>query len=601
MRLAQARQGPGPARRSTPTSTPTCSPSPASTPGTFDDHVCRPGGLRGQRRPDPRRHPAQPRRDDLPPVATPDAAVLRGQTPVIADVLSNDYSPRSDVLVVQRSSTGDAWLRVSVVPGPLGPRRGDRARSTGDTPRAARVELHDQRRHARPPSASCPSSQKPAPKEQVAADRRGRRGAWSGLGDAVTIPVLDNDSHEPRASRSSSTRPASRSSPGGGQAFASGTVVRYVPEDRSLKAPRVGDPRVRRPTPRACAPGPSTGRVTVTIKPLPDAASSPTSRRRPAASRRASRPATPLTITVPTSGVDPDGDLTFVGGIVGEDGEAVDLTLGRVARLRRRDDPLRGLPAQRRHRGHPLPAARPLRRRRARASSGSASSSPATRSRPWPSRTTSSPRRAAPCTPTCSPTTSSPPATPSTFDDLSTLNDADVLKDFQRQKDDTFKVVAPEDGPAKVLTYGITDGLFDPSRVDADGARPEGLQQPADRGRRHRHRQAGRDLDPRRRPRQRPRPRRRPGEPEDHEVHRRRRRARGPQAAHPAATAGARRPLRHRGRRRRRRRWRSSTSRPAPTARPTSWTARPSRWAPTRPSRSRSATTSATRVAARSR
>ena len=54
---------------------------------------------------------------DLPPVATPDAAVLRGQTPVIADVLSNDYSPRSDVLVVQRVVTGDAWLRVSVVQG----------------------------------------------------------------------------------------------------------------------------------------------------------------------------------------------------------------------------------------------------------------------------------------------------------------------------------------------------------------------------------------------------------------------------------------------------------------------------------------------------
>ncbi|WP_343994240.1 fibronectin type III domain-containing protein, partial [Terrabacter terrae] len=50
------------------------------------------------------------------------------------------------------------------------------------------------------------------------------------------------------------------------------------------------------------------------------------------------------------------------------------------------------------------------------------------------------------------------------FVDLSTLNDPDVLKQFARQKDDTFKVVAPEDGPAKVLTYGITDGLFDPSK-----------------------------------------------------------------------------------------------------------------------------------------
>ena len=39
----------------------------------------------------------------------------------------------------------------------------------------------------------------------------------------------------------------------------------------------------------------------------------------------------PLTMTVPTFGVDPDGDSVSVTGIVGEDGGAVDLTLGRVA------------------------------------------------------------------------------------------------------------------------------------------------------------------------------------------------------------------------------------------------------------------------------
>ena len=38
----------------------------------------------------------------------------------------------------------------------------------------------------------------------------------------------------------------------------------------------------------------------------------------------------PLTITVPSSGVDPDGDSVTVAGLVGADGGAVDLEFGRV-------------------------------------------------------------------------------------------------------------------------------------------------------------------------------------------------------------------------------------------------------------------------------
>ena len=187
------------------------------------------------------------------------------------------------------------------------------------------------------------------------------------------------------------------------------------------------------------------------------------------------------------------------------------------------------------------------------------------------------------------------------FVDLSTLNDADVLKDFQRQKDDTFKVVAPEDGPAKVLTYGITDGLFDPSkstltvRGQKDFNNPPiavddtGIAKPGETSILVDALANDRDLD---------------GDQASLKITKfigdgvvRG----GPQAAHPAATAGARRPLRHRGRRRRR--GDGAHLRPGRRQRrcPTSWTARPSRWVPTRPSRSRSATTSATRGAARSR
>ena len=41
----------------------------------------------------------------------------------------------------------------------------------------------------------------------------------------------------------------------------------------------------------------------------------------------------PLTMTVPTFGVDPDGDSVSVTGIVGADGGAVDLTRGRVVAI----------------------------------------------------------------------------------------------------------------------------------------------------------------------------------------------------------------------------------------------------------------------------
>ena len=51
------------------------------------------------------------------------------------------------------------------------------------------------------------------------------------VGDAVTVPVLDNDSMSegiPLKLDPSSVKVLS----GGGQAFASGTVMRYVPEQR---------------------------------------------------------------------------------------------------------------------------------------------------------------------------------------------------------------------------------------------------------------------------------------------------------------------------------------------------------------------------------
>ena len=395
---------------------------------------------------------------DLPPVATPDAAVLRGQTPVIADVLSNDYSPRSDVLVVQRVTTTDAWLRVSVVQG-----RWVRVEATspldGETPRrgAVRYTISDGTKTA---VGQLSVVQKPEPKDKVVPTVIDDV-ATVRVGDAVTIPVLDNDSMSegiPLKLDPQSVKVLS----GGGQAFASGTVVRYVPEQKTLTGPRsaILEYATHPEGQRARA---VTGRVNVTINPLPDAVKYPN---QPPSARSFSASVTAgdtLAITVPTSGVDPDGDLTFVSGIVGEEGKAVDLELGRVLGFGA---------ATIRYEAYPRSAGTEviryqLRDRFGLTSEGFVRVGVVQPGDPQPPVAVEDDVVAAPGRTVRADVLTNDLISAGdsvSFVDLSTLNDPDVLKDFQKQKDDTFKVVAPDDGPAKVLTYGITNGLFDPSK-----------------------------------------------------------------------------------------------------------------------------------------
>ncbi len=145
--------------------------------------------------------------------------------------------------------------------------------------------------------------------------------------DSVTIPVMDNDSMAegiPLVLDPGSVKVLD----GADNAFASGNVVRYVPEDRN---PKVEQVRVIEYAvyPIGMRDRAQTGRITVTVKPLP----TPTQQNQAPRARSFSASVVagePLTITVPTSGVDADGDSVTVQGIVGQDGETVDLSLGRV-------------------------------------------------------------------------------------------------------------------------------------------------------------------------------------------------------------------------------------------------------------------------------
>ena len=177
----------------------------------------------------------------------------------------------------------------------------------------------------------------------------------------------------------------------------------------------------------------------------------------------------PLTITVPTSGVDPDGDSVTVAGHRGR------------RRRGRRPVAAAGSPASaRRPSVRGLPDARPAPRcstTRSRDRFGATSTrlradrrrrSPATRSRRWPSRTRSAPPRARRVT------------VDATQNDLIARGDAVDLeyKDAQRPRPSSrkWKVDArptrtspPRSRtPGRVsqhLTYGISNGLFDPSRA----------------------------------------------------------------------------------------------------------------------------------------
>ena len=456
LRLAQAVKGPGQLTIDTNLDTNVLTVT-GQTPGTSTiTYAARNGsGVSvGRIRVDITPNPS----DELPPVATPDAAVLRGQTPVVADVLSNDYSPRSDVLVVQRVESNGAWLRASVVQGrwvrvqataPLTDgkeRRGVISYTISDGTKSAVGQLS--------------VVQKPEPQDKVLPTVVDDV-AVVRSGDAVTIPVLDNDSMSegiPLKLDATGVRVVS----GGGQAFASGTVVRYVPQPGSAKGPRTAILEYAT-HPEGLRARAVTGRVTVTVKPLPDPATNPN---QPPTARSFSASVTAgdtLAITVPTSGVDPDGDLTFVGGIVGEAGQAVDLRHGRVLGFGA---------ATIRYEAYPRSAGTEviryqLRDRFGLTSEGFVRVGVVQPGDPQPPVAVEDDVVAAPGRTVRAELLSNDLIAAGDsveFEDFDRLNDADVLADFTRQKDDTFTVVAPPEGPAKVLAYGIGNGLFDPSR-----------------------------------------------------------------------------------------------------------------------------------------
>ncbi|MFC7485549.1 fibronectin type III domain-containing protein [Knoellia pratensis] len=266
---------------------------------------------------------------EAPPVAVGDTATLRDQSPTLVDPLANDYSPRADVLVTQgaTAATGeDSWLQASIYQGrwirvvalePAGSaadatRRGTIRYTVSDGSKTATGELTVTQK----PSLDL----NPVVEDDTAVVREG---------DTVAVPVLDNDTMADGIPLKIDPNSVKVLGKGVQQtAFASGNVVRFVPWATKLTAEQPVTVEYAA-YPEGMPERAQTGRVAIRVRPLPTKANP----NQVPVARSFSSSVTagdPLTITVPTTGVDPDGDTVGVTGVVGTNGGPVAVTLGRI-------------------------------------------------------------------------------------------------------------------------------------------------------------------------------------------------------------------------------------------------------------------------------
>ncbi|MBW4720619.1 Ig-like domain-containing protein [Saccharothrix obliqua] len=251
-----------------------------------------------------------------PPVAMPDTAVLRGQQPVLVDVLANDFSPSGALLAVQAVTPAGTqleaavvkgrWLRINALDPVLEP-----------NPQLIRYTVTDGVTGAvngevtvtqLPP----PDDDTPVPKDDHATVR---------AGDAVEIPVLDNDTapaggtlslqanvrDAPERGRLNTVTRDGRTDVG--TAYVAGRLVRFV-APTSVDTPTTVTVEY---VAQNAAGDQATGRAHVVVNPAP----TPATPNQPPSPRPVEvRAVAGDTAVVPvaTSGVDPDGDSVSVTG-----------------------------------------------------------------------------------------------------------------------------------------------------------------------------------------------------------------------------------------------------------------------------------------------
>ena len=259
---------------------------------------------------------SQPRPRDTAPTAMLDQAVVYGQTPALIDVLANDVDPTGRLLAVQAAEPVDgASLEVAVVRG-----RWLRIRSTAPTlspnPQRIRYTLTNGVSASVTGDVSVLQMPPPVDGNPTAVDDF----ATVRAGDSVVVPVLDNDADPTNQPLTLVTRVDGQARAGTlpvttgtagvatGNAYVSATLLRYqapaITTAMTVAVTYVAeDPDGNRAT--------GTAYVTVVPPPTPDRPDqAPTP---PVLEGRVVAGDT-MTIQIPSSGADPDGDsVTLVG------------------------------------------------------------------------------------------------------------------------------------------------------------------------------------------------------------------------------------------------------------------------------------------------
>jgi hypothetical protein len=253
------------------------------------------------------------------PNVMPDTAVLRGQQPVVVDVLANDYDPSGGVLVVQRAEAaggGRAGLRAAIIDGHwLRIDATTAAGQSGGQPELVRYTVGNGQRTAtgevsvtRLPAPA--RNSRPVPQDDLADAR---------VGDAVTVPVLENDLDpdgdmlKPLAAEVTTVDAAGKAA---GVAYVAGNVVHYAAPTALTDLTAVDISYTVQDPAGATA----SARITVTVHPAAESNAPPV----PAPVTTSAVSGDTITIRPPTTGVDPNGDSVAVTGL------ASNPALGRV-------------------------------------------------------------------------------------------------------------------------------------------------------------------------------------------------------------------------------------------------------------------------------
>lgn len=246
--------------------------------------------------------------DPLAPIAVTDVAYLRAGEPVSVPVLANDVSPGGDVLAVQSVDTEglDGRLTVEVLTNAV-------VRITPSSALTEQLQLEVTISDGRASASSgltivpVPPLVKHQPPIAVDDEVRVR------VGDIVTVPVLENDSHPDHAPLSVEPELADVEQ-AGGLAFVSGSTVRY-------QAP--AEPGVYSVDYRLADPYRETAVASVRFTVVGEGGENTAPGALPLTTRTFADSA--VKVDVPLDGLDPDGDSVALRGVTSTP------KLGRIA------------------------------------------------------------------------------------------------------------------------------------------------------------------------------------------------------------------------------------------------------------------------------